>query len=1398
MLLFTRLITSWGLRSERVLLGLAVFLLSSTPGWHDELYAQNALLDVQKYTVEEGLSHRNINSVYQDSTGYIWIATEDGLNRFDGHRVMRFDKGRNGLVAKNVLDILGDQNQMLWLMHGSTVNNSVTAITLFDPKKAQGEAFESIFPDLPFDPSNLAGYLELPDRSLVFTTTDQKLIHYSLSQGFRVVDLPTQYIFEPQFADDQGRIWGIALMAHDQQQLLQIDLFGNLLQRFSHDEQKFRLVPGGFDPNGNFWYTCFHGQKWENTSLYYIQPDGERYLYDHTDWELEKVGLSLDVKISFGAMPSFFVGKQEFLFGFHIGESFLLVQPKKKLAVDLLLDYPELQYYNDVFIDKAGNYWLSTRFGLFRLSFKDQIFKNYLTTSGDDLATKIECRGIAKDADGLLHINSYRGRWVVNEKTGTVSALPLVEFDEQTNPKYLGLPHSVLIEKSGRIWYGEEFPISYDPVLNRYERYHFPHQKNQERPRPHLWSSLEDEKGRIWFGGEQLLLCKEKEADRFTTITTQNKILNSSVIYHIYEDSIGLLWLLTNRGLFQFEPSQKKVLAAFNASQSEPHYLPATDFRHLHVDKEGVFWLATGNSGLVRWDRTQGLVRQINRYDGLSSNTLHAVYEDEYQRLWISSDNGLMQLDKNTMWVRSFLPKDGLPHHEFNRISHYQAPDGRLYFGGLNGITSFHPDDFADTSTVHSADLVVTRLQQYRSEEGMIDQTNQFVTQDLIQFRPNDRYAQLDVALLNFEKDRNNLYAWKLEPLEDEWNYQREPVIKLNQLPYGSFKLKIKAQGNNGQWSAKALNIPVLVKRPYYQQPGFIILLAILLILVLFAYIRWRTWQHRITQKRLQLAISEATAQIKQDKQTIEKQATELQMTDELKSRFFVNASHEIRTPLSLIVGPVGTILNRGRLDNQDHALLKKVQQNIRELQKLVNEMLDLSKLESGKLALEEQAVFLFDLLRRVTTFFELTAERKNIQLQFEYKADRYLKVMVDKGKLEKILINLLGNALKFTPEGGKVLLYAEDKGAELLFSVWDNGPGIHTEDLPLIFNRFYQSRHPKMLDQVGTGVGLALSKEYASVMNGKLWVESPNNFSADVKGSTFYLSVPRKEFFGKLEVPTSSSGETGKSQAVQDELNDEAKPKAGISGNIPHILVAEDHESLRAYLVDILSTRYEVHGVAHGKEALAYLANAKKTVNLILSDVMMPEMDGFELLQQIRKKEEQEHCSFIMLTAKAASKDRLHALRIGADDYLIKPFEEEELLLRIQRLLENQEARIVAYESEKQSDEQFERDSDQELYEVLRSFVEENLSNADLSTDMLARQINVGKRQLQRKLKLITGLSPIHFIRDIRLQNARQLLESGTYPTVAEVAYRVGFTDPSYFSRLYRKHYGKYPSELL
>jgi signal transduction histidine kinase/DNA-binding response OmpR family regulator len=770
--------------------------------------------------------------------------------------------------------------------------------------------------------------------------------------------------------------------------------------------------------------------------------------------------------------------------------------------------------------------------------------------------------------------------------------------------------------------------------------------------------------------------------------------------------------------------------------------------------------------------------------------------------LWLSTENGIIQFEKKTGDFKIYLPKDGTSTHEFNRISHFQDKEGKIYFGGIQGLTTFKPKDFVqDFTSLENIKIIPIEINQYKEKTGKTENvTAKFHQNKELDFYPQDRFLAFIFGLTDYRYTKDAIYYYKLKGIDKDWIITKNNEITISGMPYGKQILEVKALLENGKFTKEHLEISIIVHKPFYLQWWFFVLFFLILSGTTLLYIRYRTQKFILRQLILENEVKKRTLEVENDKKVIEEQAAKLIELDKIKTRFFANVSHELRTPITLIKAPIQFIIKNEKLNERSQFLLKKAAKNTNNLLNLVNEILDLTKLDNQKLQLEEEKVVLYNFVRQIVSNFQSIAQIQSIEMILKYQANQDLQLVLDKAKFQKILNNLLSNALKFTPSKGKITITIKDLGGKIRLEVADTGRGIPTADIPHIFERYFQSSQNNKAEG-GLGIGLALSMELVKLFEGKMWLKSSTK--KENQGTRFFVEFPKKEILNMLttkdalEIEQDFSNKQGSQISDKKVFLDEKTQKT--------LLVVEDNVDLREYIRFALSPYYKVLTAQNGKEALEILTKGQ-TPALIISDLMMPIMDGYEFLETVKSKDKWAGIPFIMLTARTLLQDKLKALRIGVDDYITKPFEEEELLVRIENLLKNYTKRLnfsqVQEESSTDKKEKknvfYPRQEDIKWLEDFEKLVLNQLHSPLFSNDYLAELLKIDRKTLYKKVKISTGLTPTQYIKTLRLKLAKDLLESRKYKTVKEVSKQVGFKKTAYFSKLFKEEYGKFPSDYF
>ncbi len=795
---------------------------------------------------------------------------------------------------------------------------------------------------------------------------------------------------------------------------------------------------------------------------------------------------------------------------------------------------------------------------------------------------------------------------------------------------------------------------------------------------------------------------------------------------------------------------------------------------YLMRDGKGEYWMTSEDGGLVHFalkDTTALILHQLDKEDGVETNTFYAVYPDQLGSFWCSTDLGIVQLDTADWSFQTYSEPDGMRNKEFNRLSHYMDVNGDIYFGGLDGVTAFSPRDFYSVNE-KPLRLNLLNIEQYSGwERAIVNKTQSFSESNQIRLAPGDNFFVLEVGLNDLYQTSQQQYAYRIAGLDTTWLDIQGNRLRIYGLPYGKHLIEVQGRNARGIAAENTLMIPVYVLRPIYLRWWFILFAGLGLILIIREYYVARTRRMQSEARKLEGLVRERTT-------TIAKQAEELREIGKARSRFFANISHELRTPLTLIKGPIQSLLHGDKPKDREKEYLKIIAYNSHLLGERIEDLLTLAKSESGQLELRKTAFHLNRFLERLVDSFSGHAAERNFTLQLQNHLPANAVILADGRKLEHVLSNFLTNALKYADQGTRILVTAEQQQDQLLFSVSDQGPGIPAEVVDKIFDRFFVGQRPES----GSGIGLALSKELANVMNGTIGVKS-----AEGQGSTFYVSIP-------LELTDEELTE----KETEDVPIRPASPPVTHDGEIfaPKILCVEDNRSMRDFLLSELQD-YQVAACENGLQAIERLEEMSKNASLpdiIVSDIMMPDMDGFALAQYIRSTVKFSAIPIILLTARAGHEDKLHGLRIGVDDYITKPFDVEELRVRIHNLTGRKPMKEEAIKADGESISSV----DEKWLKAVEDRIRLRLHERDFTLDDLADDFHMSRSQLYRRIKAFTGLTPHKYLREVRLYKAKELLESGEAGTIAQLSAAVGFEDASYFSRIYAERFGYRPGERL
>lgn len=1310
--------------------------------------SQGTIFELQRLGLEDGLPARMTYFMVQDVDGFIWVSTQIGIHRYDGYRFSTIRNPLLGLSERNPARLALDCDNRLWYCRGSggvLDTNRETLLSVDSLSKGR------------FGKEDLYQVIN-PDRNskeLVVVTYSGSFYKYNGSwEKIGQISLLEKENISIQ-KTEKGKYW-VSI--------------GNRFISLENGKQS-ESYDFDFDYPEYVNWICLDGEKpilefnKIKQNQFWTVEDGNLLPYP---LEFAK-GRTVKSLLYLDANYIFWQTEDSLMVSDRLGKLLFA-----KNSMDQM-NYRKMLTVNTTIKDRKNNYWVASDDGIFKLT----VNRSPFTVFGEGHGTW----GIMKTKDKLW-LGGHKMPWLKKMETE-------IKFKK---PK----PISFFQDGPGHVWIGTQANLIVEYISNHDSlTYHWLPtgiQGSQIYKNPLT--------GHFWIGGRNGGYILDETlggSERFQIGLHLFPNIDGKVIVQKFIACPEGIFALTNKGLFLYDASTEELIEHYNEATG----FPFENLIHLYRDQEGIFWIGTRGGGLIRWDRAQQTFRRFTIENGLSNNMIYAVYEDDYGYLWLPSDYGLMAFDKKSHMTKTYLPRNGIAHEEFNTNSHFRDSDGTLYFGGLGGVTKFHPSD-VHGGTASDAILFVNRVRSLEEGNGTLtDRTPAFRESGQLQIHPHERILEVDLSLMDLEDPTKNLFAYKIPGHLDEWNYTNVPKISLFGLPYGDYKLMIKGRGASGNWSSHELKLPVQVLRPFYLKTWFLLTMLALTIALIWGAVRLRLRSLKMEKIRLEREVVNRT-------RTIAEQSEELKEMSKVKSRFFANITHEFRTPLTLVIGPVEQLIS----DNPKNKIIKELKgvlRNSRNLLRLVNQLLDISKLEHKHMDLEVAKGDLVAYTQGLIEQFQASAQQKQLGLSFNSSTDRWVTYF-DADKWEKIIFNLVSNAIKFTPAEGTVLLSLRkvvQQDLELIqLEVKDTGMGIAEENQDLIFDRFYQVNNSFTRVHGGTGIGLSLVQELVRLQQGKISVTSQVG-----EGSTFLIqlpvlawtenatpldSLPASSFaFGGEEITTAP--EVINERGAADNL-EVLPPPEDLTDRL-EILLVEDNAELRRYLRSCLDPeRYQVTEAANGEEGLQ---KALKIVpDLIISDVMMPKMDGFRLAEAIRSHLATSHIPLILLTAKASLKSRLEGFRSGADAYLSKPFNPEELRLRLQKLIEIRQLLRQRYGTDKPLPESAEEDhsvfkQEDVFIADLTRFISQNIQDPSLKIDTISRHFGLSRTQLYRKIQSLTDKTISEIIRTERCEKAMELIKQGQY-SVADISYQVGYSSPSYFSRAFKKHFGQSPRDIL
>jgi signal transduction histidine kinase/ligand-binding sensor domain-containing protein/DNA-binding response OmpR family regulator len=1369
----------------------------------------------KRITIDEGLSQNFVPAITQDKIGFIWMGTKDGLNMYDGHRftVYRHDPFDQFSISDNFVKVIFcDSKGRIW---AGTLNGG---LNVFDPYAGKFYSFQHNPDDSNSLSSNNVQAITEDNKGDIWVGTNTKglnRLHIKDKETFPFPENVTvtriKETLDGIFLGDAS----ILSLTTDSNDRLWIGTdFCILVAGISDQEPVFRHVQCRLLSHTTYESSYPVESEFAGRSIF-EDKDGEI-------WMLNRHGLFSYIPAQ-GIFQQFILADPGYdLFRclaatsfYNKGEKEIWLCKEDRIVVVNTITGKVSEIIQDtnnneglqqghlisLFVDRSGTMWIgsngygislfdpySTKFGYPNDTFN---FSENNTFSSRFLS--IRSFYTSSEQDKYLWIGANTGFYRINRKESQLT--PINTERGWVNDEGL-IVYSITGDKNGLLWLGSSWGlISYNPATGDSKVYGTMLYDNN--------SDIDPRVAKVWLRNDEIWILTansialfDRQSGKFEHFRYNEHPVNrfKEMVYPVFhEDNSGNFWLGTPDGLQYFNVTTRRFQVYINDPQN-PESLNFNDVRAVIADpfNPGQYlWLATGGGGISRFDIKAGTFRSFTEKEGLANRMVYGMLTDDEGTLWLSTNKGLSKFDIKKEEFINYSVSDGLQSNEFNSGAFFKSPDGEMFFGGIKGYNHFFPDRLEHKQFAAPVVFTAFNLLNDTRKEKKTKILDEFLNSGSVHLPHNLNFFNIEFSSLDFSASNKKHFAYSFTRKGEQWiDLEGNRYISFTDVKPGNYILRVRGTNSDGIWSSNEAVMNIIVTKPWWNRN-----LAYLAYLLLLIWIIYRLRKYEMARILLQNRIKIADFETKKQKEV-----------NLMKSQFFANISHEFRTPLTLIKGPIEELISTTD-DVQKQQTLNLMHSNTDRLLNLVNQLLDLSKLENGQYTLEVAPGDIKGFLSGCVMMFSSLAEQKNISLLFvEDTSVNDLQLQenfyFDSDAMQKIINNLLSNAIKFTPAGGTIkvtIALHEWKFDEKAFEVTvaDTGIGIHEDKLPFIYDRFYQvDSSPNRLYE-GSGVGLAYVKELVDAHKGTISVESKPD-----EGTSFRVRFPLGiEYFKNGQVIISDKYEPVELNGFIPHIENNNQKKPHILPIIslkdkPIVLVVEDHSEVRQYIMDCLKDSFTVLEAVDGLRGIQ-LAN-ENIPDLIISDVMMPVMDGFEFCNRIKSSEKTSHIPIIMLTAKATEDDRIQGLGTGADDYLSKPFNTKELLARAKNLIENR--RLLR---EKFGDNTIIKPSeisvssrDQVFMEKLLKVVEANIANEKFGVEDLSGAVAMSQSQLHRKLKAIINQSANHFIRMVRMHRAKELLEKNA-GNIAEVSYQVGYEDPGYFSKTYKSFFGQLPSEV-
>lgn len=1277
-----------------------------------------------------GLSHNNVKAIIQDSYGFMWFGTRNRLNRYDGISLKQFDCYDPHLEKRNnnVGALYEDTNRILWVGTDKGIflfDPTKETFTFFDNKTESGIGISDWIADIQSDPDNNI-WIICPNKGVFkYIKAQNKLSHYTVVENLKLS------VSNPQCMtiEKNGKVW----------------IGTNVSGVYLYDKQKDNFTQWLGNSDGNNYLS--------GKNIYTISHDNDYIIIGIHESKLVKLdkrrNIIVDIKvdeINYKIIRDVHVFNDNEIWV--ATESGVFVIDQKQNIIHHAKEDPGNSYAlsdvltEKIYQDKEGGIWIGCKFGgVNYLPNRINKFEKYFPTKENTLISSRRIREIKEDRDGSI--------WIGTEDAGVMHFDPVKkEFRAKNN--FLYKKTLAIFPTNDEVWIGY-FKNGLDKINKKTNSVVHYSVEDLGLDEESVGSLCEDRYGRIWLGNGWGVFVANKGDTKFKRMD----IFGFNYIFDIMEDSDGFIWVATmGNGVFQYNPKDNKISHFTN---NGPGTLSSNSVSNITEDHLGHIWFATDRGGICVYNKGKKEFTTYSIKEGLPDDIAYKIVEDQKHNLWFGTNQGLVRFDPETKAIRVFTKNDGLLSDQFNYKSALFSSDNKLYFGCVDGLIVFDPEKFKEEK--YTPPVYITKFFISNEEIKPLSPNspleNSIMHTSKIVLSHNQSNIGFNFVALNYKASHSNLYAYKMENIDDDWIYTRNNYsASYAKLPPGKYTFKVKASNNDGIWSENVRTVDIEILPPWWASVFAIIVYIFLFLVISYLSLRYSLKKYR---KR------------NEEKQKLFETEKEKELY-ETKVKFFTEIAHEIRTPVTLINGPLEIIMKTEIADKKVRHNLEIIENNTKHLLNLINQLLDFRKVDSDKFLLHYKKIDLDRFIEEITKRYEgqWTVGRKEYNVIYNPAGNQ---IIADKDALTKIFDNMLLNAIKYSYRKIEMEISLDD--TYFIVKVSNDGELIKDEFKNKIFEPFFQI-NKTYSENSGSGIGLSLARSLAELHGGYLLYNIQDNMNI------FTLKIPVN-----LEAEEESGDETDNTT----HLNIIQKKYS------PTILIVEDNKDMLAFIAESLSDEYIVEKAKNGIEAQQIIASAH--IDIIISDVMMPKMDGFELCSYIKSSTEYNHIIFILLTARNDLESKIKGLELGTDAYIEKPFSPSYLKTMIVSQINNRQRELEIFKKKPflpLIDNSINK-GDNEFINKVVEIVTENISDPNFNIEQLTEILLISRSSLHRRVKAITDMSTLDFIRYIRLQKAVQLIHEGKF-RINEIGYLIGINTPSYFIKLFQQQYGMTPKE--